>query len=311
MEEIQYASFQSLPFQNIPIKNNIIKNTDSSNSQNTRQFSKSSDSLQLFSLSSSNTTLSDDLSDVKNNDDHKEQCNSVSKRKYFTKEEDHLLTIAAMAYNQGSWNKIAKRVPGKTPKQCRDRWVNYLQPSLKFSPWTDHEDQLLVSLVNKLGTHWTKMKTYFPNRSTNCLKNRWYWLAKNRVKTFSIQKSLIYANNGKPSPNGQFPVNHQNINLMKLEPKNNIQMNNQYILNNTNSNSTYAYLNVDQQKNNQYYYLLQDKGKKKKSMTLKQKQPENEYNQKIIHKKEKNISHLKCNKIEEEFFTFSSEELEW
>ena len=111
------------------------------------------------------------------------------KRKYFTPEEDHQLTMSAMAYNQGSWNKIARCVPGRTPKQCRDRWVNYLQPYLKFEPWSEQEDQLLVSLVNSYGTHWSQFKANFPNRSTNSLKNRWYWLVKNHLNAIPIEKS--------------------------------------------------------------------------------------------------------------------------
>lgn len=60
--------------------------------------------------------------------------------------------------------------------------MNYLQPSLKFDPWSAQEDQLLLSLVSNKGTHWTKMKKFFPNRSTNSLKNRFHWLYKNQIK---------------------------------------------------------------------------------------------------------------------------------
>lgn len=106
----------------------------------------------------------------------------VQKRNFFTEEEDHLLTMAVIKYKKERWSTIAKYVPGRTPKQCRDRWVNYLQPSLTFDPWTKKEDELLLSLVNTYGTHWSKMMSSFPNRSTNSVKNRWYWLLKNEVK---------------------------------------------------------------------------------------------------------------------------------
>ena len=120
----------------------------------------------------------------------KESPQTNAKRKLFSEIEDNFLTYAALKYNQKAWKKVAQFVPGRTPKQCRDRWVNYLKPSLKFDPWTDEEDQLLVSLVNTYGTHWTKMIESFPNRSTNSLKNRWYWLIKNDVKSVTIDNSM-------------------------------------------------------------------------------------------------------------------------
>lgn len=103
------------------------------------------------------------------------------KRRFFTQNEDIMLTKAAVQYNEKSWNIIAQCVPGRTPRQCRDRWMNYLKPNLKFDPWTKEEDELLISLVNTHGTHWTKMISDFPGRSTNAIKNRWNWLLKDRV----------------------------------------------------------------------------------------------------------------------------------
>ena len=112
------------------------------------------------------------------------------RRKFFTLEEDLLLQKAVVRFKNKDWNKIAKFVPGRTPKQCRDRWTNYLHPSLAFTPWTYEESQLLVSLVNKYGTHWSKMKKSFPNRSTNSLKNRWYSLIKDQVKVVSNAEQI-------------------------------------------------------------------------------------------------------------------------
>lgn len=111
-----------------------------------------------------------------------EKNKQVYKRKLFTEEEDNLLKKAALTYQNVSWNDIAKFVPGRTPKQCRDRWVNYLQPSLKNSPFSEDEDRLLFFLVSIYGTHWSKMKSHFPTRSTNSIKNRWCWFTKDLCK---------------------------------------------------------------------------------------------------------------------------------
>lgn len=104
-----------------------------------------------------------------------------SRRRFFTQEEDLLLTNAAIQYNEKNWANIAKNVPGRTPRQCRDRWMNYLKPNLKFDPWSKEEDALLTSMVNSYGTHWAKIVAHFPGRSTNAIKNRWNWLVKDRI----------------------------------------------------------------------------------------------------------------------------------
>lgn len=125
-----------------------------------------------------------------------EKNKQVYKRKLFTEEEDNLLKKAALTYQNVSWNDIAKFVPGRTPKQCRDRWVNYLQPSLKNSPFSEDEDRLLFFLVSIYGTHWSKMKSHFPTRSTNSIKNRWYWFNKRTTKKLTnLSNDLIQMQN--------------------------------------------------------------------------------------------------------------------
>lgn len=320
MDQLHLEPIPNIFQPNISHKNDTITNFEASFSQSTSQFSIPQESPIPSPLSESNISTFDGLNKNSNSDDQHFQGGSSSKRKYFTKEEDHLLTAAAMRYNQESWNNIAKCVPGKTPKQCRDRWVNYLQPSLQFSPWSENEDQLLVTLVNELGTHWTKMRSFFPNRSTNCLKNRWYWLIKNRIKAVPIQRSVFYGTND--SSNEQFQNLQQNNNLI-FEQKNNIKNNqndnnnNQYISNNINFNTNYSITNANQQNNNTYFYLIKEKGKKKKSSILKlNKEHFNKgtnYNQKMKKRiVENNISEMNSNIFEEnELISFNPEELDW
>lgn len=132
-----------------------------------------------------NSTCKEQLNSFFINDVQKAEIKTESKRKYFSKEEDHLLQNAVIKYNYKDWNKIASFVPGKTSKQCRDRWTNYLHPSLKFEPWTSEEIFNLISLVKMYGTHWSKMKKSFPNRSSNSLKNQWHSL----IKSHGIQNA--------------------------------------------------------------------------------------------------------------------------
>ncbi len=43
----------------------------------------------------------------------------------WTKEEDKHL-VDAVAKNLSSWGKVAELVPGRTSKQCRERWCHHV-----------------------------------------------------------------------------------------------------------------------------------------------------------------------------------------
>lgn len=238
--------------------------------------------------------------------------NSKSKRKLFTKKEDQLLTIAAIKYNQESWSKIAQSVPGKTPKQCRDRWVNYLQPPLNLGPWSDSEDKLLVSLVNKYGTHWTKMKTSFPSRSTNSIKNRWYWLYKNHIKIVSADGN--YSNDQDPKNlNETLSNNISEKNYTELNQNNNYC---QVYSNKINSDSFNSSDNFQQQK---YYCLVKTKPKRKKYTKQPKRNNFNTLNNNNNQETNNFIQFNNNNFVEKDFqinlnddiITFNQEELEW
>lgn len=94
-------------------------------------------------------------------------------RHLFTAEED-LMLQQLMCHSFSSWVAVAAQMPGRTARQCRDRWVNYLNPENKNGTWTEREDQRLVELVRQLGPQWSAISKKFDGRSENNVKNRWY-----------------------------------------------------------------------------------------------------------------------------------------
>jgi hypothetical protein len=81
-----------------------------------------------------------------------------------------------LAKRHGSchWQVIANSMPGRTARQCRDRFVNYLTPNLSQDPWSSEEDQVLIDCFKQVGPHWSQIALFLPGRSSNAIKNRWY-----------------------------------------------------------------------------------------------------------------------------------------
>lgn len=40
---------------------------------------------------------------------------------------------------------MARLLPGRMGKQCRERWFNHLDPSVKKTEWTPREDEILFN----------------------------------------------------------------------------------------------------------------------------------------------------------------------
>ena len=49
------------------------------------------------------------------------------------------------------WTKIKEMLPGRSAKQCRERFLNHLDPSLKKGDWSDDEEAILIGMQKHLG----------------------------------------------------------------------------------------------------------------------------------------------------------------
>jgi len=66
---------------------------------------------------------------------------------------DHVLRMQAES-NEGvvKWAQIAQGLPGRLGKQCRERWFNHLDPTIKKGDWEPEENRILFSRSSTTGT---------------------------------------------------------------------------------------------------------------------------------------------------------------
>lgn len=95
------------------------------------------------------------------------------RRQLFSYEEDEQLKKLVEQFGDKDWKFIARKMPGRSTRQCRERYKNYLSPEIKNGPWTKEEDELLREKYNEYGPHWSSISKFFKSRSDVNIKNRW------------------------------------------------------------------------------------------------------------------------------------------
>lgn len=114
---------------------------------------------------------------------------SVVKHK-FTQEEDEELKRLAKSLSC-NWRQISKLMPGRTARQCRERYKYFLSPNICQEKWTEVEDTVLREKFLEYGPKWATIAQYLDGRTPVMAKNRFKKLSRNRK--MSQKKRIYYA----------------------------------------------------------------------------------------------------------------------
>lgn len=71
------------------------------------------------------------------------------------------------------WHRIAKKLPGRSNKDCRKRWCNNVTEGLRKGPWDEEEDGRLEKGIRKHGYHWAVVAQEVETRSADQCAKRW------------------------------------------------------------------------------------------------------------------------------------------
>jgi myb proto-oncogene protein len=86
----------------------------------------------------------------------------------WTEDEDLKLKAAVSTHGGKNWAAISALVPGRTKRQCNERWRNVLKPSIaptagRAGAWTEDEDlKLKAAFQTHGGKNWNAIAAIVP-----------------------------------------------------------------------------------------------------------------------------------------------------
>ena len=92
----------------------------------------------------------------------------VAKRGLWKNTEDEILKAAVMKYGKNQWARVAALLPRKSATQCRHRWEEWLDPSVKKTEWTKEEEEQLRRLLNGRPCRWRGVGAQVGHTAAQC-----------------------------------------------------------------------------------------------------------------------------------------------
>jgi len=92
-------------------------------------------------------------------------------KRQWTNYEDEILKNLVEIYGSTNWAVIASHMDNRNRSQCRERWMNHLNPVVDTSSFTQEEQDRVVRLQSIMGNSWSEMAKIMKGRTGNAIKN--------------------------------------------------------------------------------------------------------------------------------------------
>ena len=113
----------------------------------------------------------------------------VERKGNWTEQEDLLLLQWVEVHGPNKWTECARRIEGRCGKQCRERWMNTLDPRVKRGNWKEEEQMNIFLQMQENWSSWATISKHLPGRTENAIKNYFYSSVR-RLKATSLFRFL-------------------------------------------------------------------------------------------------------------------------
>jgi len=103
--------------------------------------------------------------------------------------EDEILKAAVMKYGKNQWSRIASLLHRKSAKQCKARWFEWLDPSIKKTEWSRDEDEKLLHMAKLMPTQWRTIAPIVQRTAAQCLERYEYLLDQAQRRRDGLEES--------------------------------------------------------------------------------------------------------------------------
>ena len=85
--------------------------------------------------------------------------------------EDEVLKAAVMKYGKNQWARVASLLARKSAKQCKARWYEWLDPSIKKTEWNREEEEKLLHLAKLMPSQWRTIAPIVGRTAGQCMEH--------------------------------------------------------------------------------------------------------------------------------------------